>query len=149
MLTLSSQKVALIVDDDERIRKYIRGVLEKDGFDILEAENGVQALDLILQEADRSIDLIISDVNMPEMGGMSLVRQVKKLLPRLPIILISGYTGAEEMDPVCKSYECCTFLQKPFLPPALIDTVQKMLDLKQDTTTVLKTNVDGSGSFQR
>ena len=139
MLTPSSEKVALIVDDEESIRKCIRRILEKDGFGIVEAQNGLDALDVIQRKADRSIDLIISDVSMPEMGGISLVRQVRKMLPRLPIILISGYTDAEEMDPVCKSYECCTFLQKPFLPSALIDTVQKMLGLKQDSTTVLKT----------
>ena len=140
MLTPSSEKVALIVEDEPSIRKYIRGVLEKRGFSILEAKNGVDALYVMIQQkADRSIDVLISDVNMPEMGGISLVRQVKKLLPRLPIVLISGYTDSAEMDPVSKSYECCTFLQKPFLPSALIDTVQKMLGLKQDSTTVLKT----------
>ncbi len=112
----------LIVDDEVNIRKVLRGLLNKNGFDsITQAENGKDAFDLIQEE---NFDLIISDLNMPVMDGMQLFEKIKN--EGIPFIILTAYGSIESAVAAVKSgvYD---FIAKPFDEQNLINTVNKAL----------------------
>jgi len=99
----------LVVDDDALVRCVVAAFLEDVSVSVIEAGSGTQALDVIADHSD--VDLVISDVNMPEMDGLKLVDAVRALRPALPVVLMSG--GA---DPGPNK----VFLSKPFTRDGLL-----------------------------
>ena len=120
----------LIVEDDTVLRALMRRVLERSGYDIVEAANGLEALRLV-GEQQASIALVISDLIMPEMRGTELLRELRSVHPGLPVLLVSGYTEDAMMRQ--RTFEVGTaFLEKPFTPDILVRTVRTMLDGEKD-----------------
>lgn len=78
----------LIVDDDLFVREMLSSILEASGYDIIMAENGLEALNKCI--ADQNIDLIVSDVNMPVMDGIQLIKEIRKQGLEVPIIMVTG-----------------------------------------------------------
>ena len=113
-------KKSLVVDDDASVRKFIKAVLQSAGYQISEAENGLQALEL-LRKLCGAVDLLVSDIKMPVMDGLALAWSVRAEFPAIPIILVSGYAATEHVPHA--AYE---FLQKPFLPAALLALVKRV-----------------------
>lgn len=116
----------LVVDDEAQVRRLIKLFLVREGFQVVEAEDGLSAFST-LQELKGDLSLIVSDVRMPRLDGISLCQQVKKEFPYIPVLLISG--NAPEA--------CCVgdrFLEKPLRPEVLINAVQ---DLVGTPSTVL------------
>jgi CheY-like chemotaxis protein len=118
-LPIASGKV-LLVEDDPLVRRLAKRALEGQGFKVLEAENGAIALELA-KDGPR-LSCVVTDVVMPIMGGVELVRQLRRLDATVPLIVMSGYVDdaslfedAEELD--------VQFLAKPFLPADLIKAV--------------------------
>jgi CheY-like chemotaxis protein len=116
----------LIVEDEEMVRSLASRGLREHGYTVLEARHGDEALDQ-LERGTMGIDLVISDVVMPEMGGRELGRRLGALRPALPILFMSGYTGEDViqrglLDPGAP------FQQKPFTPEGLARKVREMLD---------------------
>ena len=81
--------VVLVVDDDSDFRGSLKAILGKQGYLALEAGDGIDALK-ILQQAHPSIDLLLTDVNMPRMDGLALAQAARDLYPEIPILLMSG-----------------------------------------------------------
>lgn len=108
--------VSLIADDEPAVRRFISEILQQEHFHTLEAENGSQALRMV-QELDGKVDLIVSDIQMPNGDGLSLARAVKDAYPAVRIILISGQPTPDA------SFE---FVKKPFLSETLVKAVRKM-----------------------
>ena len=77
----------LVVDDEDQMRKLIRLVLQQEGHTVVEASNGKRAIQHI-QEAE--IDLVISDVVMPDMDGLELIREIRRTHPGIKVLAISG-----------------------------------------------------------
>jgi len=115
----------LVVEDEAAIRHLVRKVLQKKGFELLEAEDGVAALQLVERHGD-SIDLVITDVVMPRMGAGELVRQLAARRPGLRVICMSGY-----MPDVVANHGVLdvaeAFMEKPFTPDSLLRTVSEVL----------------------
>jgi two-component system cell cycle sensor histidine kinase/response regulator CckA len=116
----------LIVEDEEMVRGLASRSLRELGYTVLEARHGTDALRQ-LEIRPSGIDLVITDVVMPEMGGRELGRRLKSLRPSMPVLFMSGYTGADViqrglMDPDAP------FQQKPFGPDGLARKVREMLD---------------------
>ncbi len=116
----------LIVEDEEMVRSLASRSLREHGYTVLEARHGADAIRQ-LQSRPSGIDLVITDVVMPEMGGRELGRRLKLMRPSLPVLFISGYTGEDViqrglMDPDAP------FQQKPFAPEGLARKVREMLD---------------------
>ncbi|MCP1200281.1 PAS-domain containing protein [Notoacmeibacter sp. MSK16QG-6] len=88
-------KLLLLVDDEEAVRHVLRRDLVAAGAHVIEASNGVEALDLL--ESVPGIASVVSDVSMPVMGGLALAVAIRRNWPNLPVALLSGY-GAEAMD---------------------------------------------------
>jgi len=115
----------LVVDDAEPVRKMVCSMLCSSGYQCIEAADGVDALG-ILKEGSEPIDLVLTDIMMPRMGGTELACQVAALRPDLPIVFMSGYSD----DPVVRTLECspALFLPKPFTAAALNEKVRAALD---------------------
>ncbi len=114
----------LVVEDVEAVRKLICAMLTHSGYNCVEAADGVDAL-RIFNEAPLALDLVVTDMIMPEMGGAELKREVARVRPGLPFIFISGFTE----DPVVQDVERSRglFLAKPFTAAALLDKVRNAL----------------------
>jgi two-component system, cell cycle sensor histidine kinase and response regulator CckA len=115
----------LLVEDEEAVRKFAARALASRGYEVLEAASGREAID-ILEKTKASIDLVVSDVVMPEMDGPSLMRELRKRDPALKIIFVSGYAE----DAFAKNLpegERFTFLPKPFTLKQLIETVKSTI----------------------
>jgi CheY-like chemotaxis protein len=110
----------LVVEDDSIVRMLIVDVLEELEYKVLEAEGCEEALAL-LNDTDRSIDLMMTDVNMPIMDGRELAKEARSVRPGLPILFASGY--AESIDVP----EGMDVIGKPFSIDQLRDKVKKIL----------------------
>ena len=84
----STKKKVLVVDDDEVIRDLIISFLSFSGYEVSGAKNGKEGLDMVVEQPP---DLIISDIHMPQMNGFQLLKEVKEINPKLPVIFITGY----------------------------------------------------------
>lgn len=82
------QKRILLVDDEQGIQLLYRGEFEDEGFEVVSAYNGEEALQLFQEQA---FDLVILDINMPGMNGIEVLGQMKETNPQLPVILCSAY----------------------------------------------------------
>ena len=113
-----ARKVALVVDDESSVRTYIKTVLEPNGFQIIEAEDGIQALTLMRKVGD--VDVVIADICMPNMDGIELAHLLGAEFPKIPIVLVSGYSAG--MPDAAIEY-----IHKPFSPEALLSAVKKVI----------------------
>lgn len=123
-----SQKTSqvLIVEDETGIRTLMRRILDREGYQLLEAGHGKAALELARNHPGK-IDLLVTDVVMPEMSGFELARALRAIRPDLRVLFISGYTGlsgfdAEQLSPGS------AFLQKPFTLNAFVAKVRELLE---------------------
>lgn len=113
----------LVVDDEECIRLFVREALVMEGFDCALACCGADALDLIVA---RDFDLLITDVKMPGMDGISLMREARRVRPNLPVLIITGYApGPAAREQV--GNEVQGYLQKPFTLKEFLGAVDTAL----------------------
>jgi two-component system cell cycle sensor histidine kinase/response regulator CckA len=120
----------LLVEDEEIVRRLTRLVLESSGYRVLEAENGPDALRLC-QEFDQPVQLMITDVVMPQMSGNELVQRIRLLIPKLKVLYISGYTDKAIGQEGRLDFRT-HFLQKPFDPADLVQRVRQILDQESE-----------------
>ena len=113
----------LIVDDESRMRKLIRDFMEREGYQVLEASDGVEAMDLFY--AHKDIDLIILDVMMPRMDGWEVCKEVRRY-SKVPIVMLTA--RAEERSEL-KGFELGVdeYIAKPFSPKILVARVAALL----------------------
>jgi two-component system, cell cycle sensor histidine kinase and response regulator CckA len=119
-------EVILLVEDDPAVRTVVGRILRAGGYTVLEAPNGVEALRLC-ENAARGVDLIITDVVMPEMGGREFGRLLRDLRPGARMLFMSGYSelGATN-TPLLAPGDA--FIEKPFTVEALARKVREVLD---------------------
>jgi two-component system cell cycle sensor histidine kinase/response regulator CckA len=115
--------VSLVVDDEPTVRRYVSTILEREHFRTLEAEDGAHALQIV-RELGGGVDLIVSDIQMPNGDGLTFARAVKNSFPAVPVILVSGFVEPDS---------CFEFVQKPFLPATLVRAVRKLFASKAAT----------------
>ncbi len=126
MPSLGGHETILLVEDDEDVRVLIRDELRKRGYRIVEARNGVEAC-LVATPYMRKLQLVLTDIVMPGMSGVELVRNLRVIKPELSVLLISGYMDDVDVSAREPSW---AYLQKPFTPEAVADKVREVLDLK-------------------
>ena len=118
-------KTVLVVDDSTSFRQVVGIALKGAGYDVLEACDGKDALSKL---DGRKINLIVSDVNMPNMDGITFLGELKKN-PRMkftPVIMLTTEDAPAKMQ-AAKAAGARAWLVKPFNPPTLIDTVQRVI----------------------
>ena len=118
-------ETVLLVEDEDAVRMFGARALRNKGYNVLEAENGEVALDVI-NGTDENIDLIISDVVMPGMDGHTLVRLVRHELPDVKVILMSGYAEDVFRDEIDRD-PTIQFLAKPFSLRGLASKVKEVM----------------------
>jgi two-component system cell cycle sensor histidine kinase/response regulator CckA len=116
----------LIVEDEDMVREMMCEVLKSYGYRVLEASNGVEALERWREAGEGGFQLLITDVVMPGMSGQELVRRVRSFSPDLQVLLISGYTEGT-LTPQPGVDGGFRFLQKPFTPQTLAEQVHDIL----------------------
>src|SRR3954468_15676332 len=114
----------LIVDDELGMRQFLTLLFQREGHQIRVAESGVRAMELLRQEP---ADLIISDVRMPDMGGIELLREARQLLPDVAVIMMTAF-GTEETGREAKKLGADDFIEKPFDNDYLKEIVARSLD---------------------
>ncbi len=117
---LHGEGLILIVDDEPQVRQVAKGSLDHAGFEVLEAEDGLIALELFQQHRAR-IRAILLDLTMPHMDGHEVKRRLRTLDPEVPIVLTSGYSATEAEDSIQGPKD--RFIQKPYRPKELIALV--------------------------
>jgi len=122
----ATDRTILLVEDDEPLRKLVSQILERTGYSVVSASNGEEALRLIDSPGHAGIDLLISDVVMPGIGGKALAEQLQARLPDLKVLYISGYPDEAVVHHGMLD-EGIAFLQKPFSATAIIQKVQEIL----------------------
>ena len=120
-------ETVLMVEDDQMVRKVVSLLLNNQGYTVLEAANGVDALRLVQDSGQRRIDLLLTDMVMPLMGGGHLSERIKEVHPEIKVIFISGYIDDSVARHVV-SEEGVEFIQKPFMPDELARRVRQVLD---------------------
>ncbi len=117
----------LVVEDDPAVRQFIAEVLVERGYDVLEVSNGEEALRVFESRPSNGVDLLLSDIIMPEMDGVELVGRVRAIHPDIRVILSSGYVGDGISEDVTLEADDL-FLQKPYTPEELAKKVRYALD---------------------
>jgi signal transduction histidine kinase/CheY-like chemotaxis protein len=120
------RETILVAEDEEGIRTLMRKVLSREGYRVLEAEGGEQALELARSHPEL-IPLLISDVVMPGMGGVELASALAPVRPEMRVLFISGYTGQASLASAQLPHGYA-FLQKPFTLAAFLKKVREVLD---------------------
>ena len=115
----------MLADDDQQIRSFLKASLKAQGFDVHEAGDGQEAAE-VLKELGGLVDLLITDIKMPRMDGVSLAKAVAELYPTLPVLFISGWTF-DLLDAPEWRQPGYAFLRKPFLPKALMSSIKQLL----------------------
>ncbi|BBE70439.1 blue-light-activated protein [Pleomorphomonas sp. SM30] len=125
MADLTGNAIILLVEDEEAVRAFAARALASRGYTVHEASTGAEALE-VMKETDGRIDLVVSDVVMPEMDGPSLLRELRKTRPDLKIIFVSGY-AEDAFKKNLPENEQFNFLPKPFSLKQLATTVKETL----------------------
>jgi two-component system cell cycle sensor histidine kinase/response regulator CckA len=116
----STQKpVILVVDDEEPVRHIATAVLGNAGYEVLVAADGIEALELV-QQRDGDLDVLLTDIVMPRMGGFSLAQHIEQICPNCRILLMTGYCHVLEQPTSHKH----PVLEKPFRVQTLLHFVE-------------------------
>ena len=119
----SGHETILMAEDEGDLRRYVRRILEDKGYQVVEASNGNQALEAARRHPG-PIHLLLTDIVMPEMGGVDLVGQFNSLRPHVPVLCMSGYS-----ERLWRKGDLTGYLQKPFTPLMLLTQVRTLLDI--------------------
>lgn len=116
----------LVVDDDELVRSTVRATLKRAGHEVIEAQDGLQASDAL---ARNPVDVVVSDIIMPEVDGIGLLLKLRKQYPALKVIVISGGGRTQNVDflRMATTLGADLALAKPFTPEELQRAVQDVL----------------------
>jgi len=118
-----SRGKVLVIDDEEIVRISCRRALGPEGYEVSQAQNGIEGLRMLEKER---YDLVLSDLKMPDMDGIEVLRMIKNRWPEVQVIIITGY---QTVDTAVKAIKLGAFdyIEKPFTPDALVSAVGNAL----------------------
>ena len=133
MANTSIPKV-LIIEDDPLVLKGFETILKQDGYDIQTSDNGKKALELIEKE---NFDIVLTDLNMDDISGIDVLKNVKKVSPDIPVIVITGY---ESMDTAITALRAGAYdyLIKPCQEIDLKTTIKRGLEKRMLESEIIK-----------
>jgi len=118
------EPLVLVVDDEEPIRQLERRILESGGYRVIEASRALEAFALL--QKDLQVDLVIADLQMPDLGGEEMARRIRRDRPEIRVLYVTGHID-ELMDERSTLWEGEAFLDKPFTAKALLEAVSLLL----------------------
>jgi CheY-like chemotaxis protein len=119
----ATRGVVLLVEDEPRVRSQARRLLQRSGYEVVEASDGAEAKRIFAERAN-DIDVVVTDVVMPIVGGVELVATLRAVQPELPVVLVSGFTAEEQELPLG---DRTAFLTKPYTIEALCDAIEAVV----------------------
>jgi len=125
-------KMILLVEDESLSRRAFAQILRSEGYQVAEAQNGVEALEVLNTGTEvltkKAFDLVITDLVLPGLHGVNLIHQIRARWPNMPIIVTSGYLSDGPGKVILEGF--AEFIQKPIDPAALIAAVRRLLPTK-------------------
>ncbi|EEE18327.1 MULTISPECIES: response regulator [Borreliella] len=122
------KKRILVIDDNRAIRQSVAYILEQNGFGVSEAKDGLEGV-LQFKEAvgqgDKDFDLVITDINMPNLDGIGVIKQIREFGSFVPILVLTTESEQSKVDEGRKA-GATGWLVKPFNPEALMKTISKI-----------------------
>lgn len=116
----------LLAEDNEVNRLVMNELLDQEGAKVLSAENGSKALALLTTEGVDAFDMLLTDIQMPDIDGYELTRRVKQLAPQLPVIGVTANAMSQEQQ-LCLDAGMCAYVAKPVDPDQLVEAIQQNL----------------------
>ena len=123
---LKVSRCILVVDDEPMALELSEQILTADGFTVVKAKSGFEALDCFVQEAHR-FELVLLDLSMPHMDGEETYKRIRKLAPRVPVLLNTGFIEQSRLEHMM-SDGLAGFLRRPYRPDDLLRHVRAILD---------------------
>ncbi len=122
----------LVIDDDDNVREIFKMQLESDGFKVMEAKNGEEAIALMQLGSNLlQVGLIICDIRMPKVNGVEAIEYLKKNAPSIPIVVVTGYPDAKLAVSLLKK-GVKDYLVKPVEKEKLLEKVREVLSSEQE-----------------
>ena len=118
----TGEHTILVVEDEELLLDLLKEMLEGEGYQVLTARDGNEAVDLYKNEMKR-ISLVLSDMGLPHMGGWEVLRQLQTINPRVKVILSSGFMDAKVRQDMLKS-GAKDYIQKPYTPTKVLQQIR-------------------------
>ncbi|HTR82554.1 MAG TPA: response regulator [Bacteroidota bacterium] len=123
-----NEETILLIEDEPMLLELLKAVLEEEGYRIETAKNGEDAVALFRRQPDK-IDLVLSDMGLPKMGGWDVFERLRELKPGLKMILASGYVdSATREDMISRGAQ--DVVQKPYVPHLILKRIRDILDAK-------------------
>ncbi len=122
------KKKALVIDDEQIVLDSVSALLTDEGFEVDVSLDGRQGLDWAIE---RNYDVVLTDIRMPDIGGMKVLRDVKRINPTLPVIMITGYASVDSAVQAMK-LGAAEYIEKPFEPEQLLDAVSRALGISKE-----------------
>jgi len=131
----------MLVEDELTVPQAVSYVLREQGYEVIEASNGLEALRMVESYGVDDIQLLVTDMVMPLMGGVELVEEFRALRPNAKVPFVSGYIDDAMVNRVIKE-ERADHMQKPFTPAMLARKVREILDRQSDPLPAALGRVD-------
>lgn len=121
------KRKALVIDDEEIVLKSVSKILTDENYEVDPTLSGREGIDWAIQ---RLYDVVLTDIRMPDIGGMRVLRDIKRAKPKLPVIMITGYASVQSAVQSMK-LGAADYLEKPFTPDQLLKAVASALDIAE------------------
>jgi len=118
------KKKAIVIDDEQIVLDSVSKILTDEHYDVDVSLSGREGLN---QAIEKEYDIVLTDIRMPDIGGMKVLRDIKRAKPSLPVVMITGYSSVKSSVQAMK-LGAADYLEKPFTPDQLLKTVASALD---------------------
>ena len=119
------KKKAIVIDDEQIVLDSVSKILTDENYEVDVSLSGRQGLD---QAIEKQYDIVLTDIKMPDIGGMRVLRDVKRAKPSLPVVMITGYASVQSAVQAMK-LGAADYIEKPFTPDQLLKAVASALDI--------------------
>ena len=119
------KRKALVIDDEQVVLDSVRKILTAENYEVDVTLRGREGLDWAIE---RPYDIVLTDIRMPDMGGMRVLRDIKRAKPPLPVVMITGYASVRSAVQAMK-LGAADYLEKPFTPDQLLKAVAAALEI--------------------
>ena len=135
---MGKQKV-LVIDDEQIVLDSVKKILSKENYDVDTSIDSKTGLEMALQ---KDYDIVLTDIRMPKIGGMRILRDIRRNKPSVPVVIITGYASVQSAVQAMK-LGATDYIEKPFTPEELADAVSAAIDASPDPSMMEQKIIHG------